>query len=324
MITNFCIILLLLTQSSLCMETSKQISTITKNDLLLETIEQKNNRISQLLENPNFPKRLTMEVKELRENKNFVIDLYPVISNEHPFEIKIIFHDDQTIKHTLICQMPDKYPFRAPILSLTTDNNKLNAEDLIIITKSLDDKIANWSPQNRIREIVTMADETIKTYMDKRITSHWMAKTIGYERDLTYLKDKYQSINENLNGKYLEFQKKFDGLWIKTMPDGYLVFHVEGDYINITFEPKYTGEAPLFYYGEYAAGYYIDNNDLFKIAISDDADSGKINNFQIIKNSNSIKIMFFSLHYGSTLNTIVSKLKMDYIIGKSIELIKIH
>lgn len=291
-----------------------------KNILLQPT--ERNVRISQLLENPNTPKRLKMEINDLLQNKNCEIDAYSVDSKTHPFEIKIPLYDYKTEHHVLTCKISHNYPFYAPVLCIETKDEQLNAKDLIIIQKNLNNALnQTWSPSRRMNDILVMADTKIRSYKDNKIASEQVAK--GYARTLIDLKEKYQSNNVTFGGKYPEFQKKLDGLWIRKMPTGYFVFHVEGDYIHIAFEPEYIGAAPLSYHGSYAAGYYETNNNRFDIHISDVTDSGTINNFQITVDSDSMSIMFRSLKNDSILDPIISQLEMNNVIGENINLIKV-
>ncbi len=296
-------------------------STIAIANKISETTEQKNIRISELLKNPNTPKRLNLEINKLLENKKLIIDAYSINSKTHPFEIKITLYNNP-IEHIITCKIPNNYPCNAPIIFLETTDGQLETKDLITIKKNLNEKLSsNWRPSLQIYQIIDLAEAEIKSYKNKKIALQEIAK--GHERTIIHLKEKYLSKNITLGNKYPEFQKKLYGLWIKEMPDGYVVFHVEGDYINIAFEPKYIGEEPLSYHGNYAAGHHNTKNNLFDILISDLADSEKLNGFKLAVNSNFISITFNSLNDDSILNTIMSHLEIGYIIGEKITLTKI-
>ena len=327
---SFFVTLLIFTQPLRCMENSIHNLAITTNitdalkqspsftNKLVETMEQRNMRISQLLENPKTSKRLKMEINELRENKKFVIDVHSVNSKTHPFEIRIAFYDDKT-EQVLTCKMPQEYPFDIPILFIETKNELLNAKDLITIKDNLNTELRQiYSPVRRMNEIADMANAKIRSYEDEKIASQMVAE--GYKRTLIHLQEKYRSDNVDLDGKYPEFQKKLNGLWVKEMPSGYFVFHVEGDYINIAFEPKFIKALPLLYHGSYAAGYHITKDNEFDIHINDVADLGKINKFQITVHAHSISIMFRSLERNSLLEPIISPLERDYVILEKVSI----
>ena len=124
--------------------------------------------------------------------------------------------------------MPQDYPFKAPIILLETKNDQLDAKDLIAIKKNLNDAINPWHPARKVNDMIIMANAKIKAYEEEKIASQLIAN--GYERTLAQLKEKYQPYDLTLGGKYPEFQKQLNGLWIKETSTGYVVFHVEGDY----------------------------------------------------------------------------------------------
>lgn len=288
---------------------------------ILQASEKSSCSISQLLENPSTPKRLKLEINDLLQNKNFVTDVYSVNSKTHPFEIKIAFYDDKN-KCVLKYKMPQDYPFYAPILSLTTNNDQFNAKDLIAIEKDLhNDLRSTWSPAIRMNKIIDMTNSKIKSYEDRKIASQRVAE--GYERTLIHLKEKYQSTNVYSNATYPEFQEKLHGLWIDEMPSGYFVFHVEYNYINIAFEPKYIGAEPLSYHGYCAVGYCTTNNNEFDILITDAADLGKINRFKVTVHPDFISVQFYSLNNDSILDAIISQIEKDCGFRESFNLIKI-
>ncbi len=305
----------LVTASILAMEQEQK-------NIQLQKTEKSRCKISELLENPRTPKRLIMEINNLLENKNFTLDAHSVDSKTHPFEIKVAFYNDN-MEHALTYKMPHDYPFYAPILSsLETSNTMLTTQDLIAIKKKFNDDLKQiWNPARRMTEIVAMTHKHISSYEDQKIASQRVAQ--GYERTLPQIKEKYQTTNVYVNSQYPEFQEKLHGLWIKEMPSGYFVFHVEYNYINIAFEPKYIGAEPLSYHGYCAVGYHETHNNQFHIHISDTNDSGKINAFKIFVYSDHISIIFNSLQHDSILNAIISQLKMDDVIGERMDLIKI-
>jgi hypothetical protein len=289
---------------------TKTLNPIEEKSTIKKPEKQKNTKVLQFLENPNLSKRLIIEINELLGNEHCTIDVDAVDSKTHPFEIKIVFYDD-IIECVLTCKMPHDYPFKAPILFLETKDDQISVRDLIAINKELNNELkAIWSPARRIHEMMDKASTKISSHKDKKIASQGVAE--GRTRTLVHLKEKYQCHNISGSGKYPEFQEQLRGIWVQERPDGYFVFHVDGDYINMAFEPKYIDAKSSLYRGSYAAGYHQTNKSLFNIHITDAADLGKINSFKLTVHSDSLSIQFYLLVNDSILAPIIDQLNMYY------------
>lgn len=276
-------------------------------------------QVAQFSEYPNLQKRLSAEIDRLLEDKSLNIDSRLV--DAHLFEIRIITCKD-TFEYIITCKISNNYPFKAPTISLETADNQLNANDLLIINKSLNANLSkNYSPRMKIIEIVDETIAEIRSFKNKRFASEQVVQ--GNARTIAQLKEKYLSKNMIAGIKYPELQKNLYGVWIKETAEGYGIFHVEGDFINIAFEPKYVNEKPVSYHGSYAAGHHVKNNNIFSIHISDLSDDQKTNCFQLAIYSDSISMMFSRLEHGSILEDIISHLDKDYLVGERIDFIKL-
>jgi len=328
---NLCISLLLFTQSLFSMNSST-LTTFPKNPSATSqnlTTHNAQQQIitTQLVNSPTTPKRLKKELEELLENKNFTTTACSTNDKTHPYIVNATFYDNNTEHMTVICKIPSNYPFKAPLISLKTNDAQLSKKDLTSIAdntnKQLDQK---WNPQRKIQDVVTTyTSEQIKAYKNKILASQMIAQ--GHVRTMEQIKEKYLSKNIPTDIQYPELQKKFNGVWAKQTADGYFIFHIEGNYINMSFEPHCSNDAPSQYYGYYSALTNIKNNNHFNINICDDSDSNIVNNFELILNNGFISIIFPLSKNGSTLDTIISKFEpktnYDWIGGTTINLTKI-
>lgn len=287
---------------------------------LITRDREKQTITSQLLSNLTTPQRLKKELTDLLKNDNFTTTAYPINNKTYPYAVDVTFYDNNTEYMTVICEIPYSYPFKAPLISLKTTDAQLSEQDLTSIADNTNKKLLNWHPTMRIQEVITThVSDQIRTYKDKKLASQMIAQ--GHVRTIDQIKEKYLS-KTAIGVKYPKLQEKLNGLWAKKTPDGYFIFHIEGDYINMAFEPFYAGDAPLSYHATYSAGIHIENDNQFNIRVNDAADSNIINNFRLIFYNDLISIQFVSLKHNSILHTIISKFETDYRIGEAIALIQ--
>lgn len=298
----------------------KPIPPIEEKPTIKKPEKQNNTQVLEFLKTPNLSKRLTAEINTLLEDERCTIQVNAVNSKTHPFEIKIVFYDD-IVERVLTCKLPQNYPFLAPIIFLETQDDQLNTQDLVTINKEFNNELkAIWHPTINIQKMIDETNIKIKSYTDKKIAAQGVAQ--GRTRTLVHLKEKYQPHNTSSSEKYPEFQQKLQGIWIQEKADGYFVFHVDGDYINMAFEPKYIDAKPLSYRGSYAAGYHQTNKNLFNIHIGNADDLWRTNAFDLTIYPDSLLIQFYQLANDSILAPIIDQLNLNYS-HQHISLIKI-
>lgn len=255
-----------------------------------------------------LPKRLKFEVEKLINDKL----AFNIVNIS---ELNITFNMDEEYNYILSCKFPNNYPFTGPTLTIITNN--INTQDLIIINKKLNNKIKDiWSPCIKCIDLGSITNDVIKEYNNIKITLNLIKNKEA--KTLTDLSIKYP-INLHVDCKYTDFNKQLHGLWYISTDTGYIIFFVEGNYININYEPINKDSPTLYYKGSYACGSY---NNKFNIHIEDETDK-YINNFIICTGDNNMTLMFVTLNFKSKLNTIITKLLKNDIIGESIYFIKL-
>jgi len=94
-----------------------------------------------LLESESTPKRLKMEVTDLLTHNDMVVELLSSDSKTHPFEIKINFIDDK-IEYILSCEIPQTFPFNAPMLAFETKGDLYGLKELAQIKRGINEEIS--------------------------------------------------------------------------------------------------------------------------------------------------------------------------------------